>query len=441
MDQIRTLHVDETTLGDLEVFRDSLGGGGLYALIDDTETPAGRKALKARLRAPPSDVAEIRRVQDAVRFLTTASGVPPLDALSIEAVEHYLSSNIQAVEDSGRLRTLADAVWLAVRYRDIYREMREGVEAARDLLRRADRAAGSILALGPPALLEELATELAAACETLSPSLVGGYAPATVRADRLLRETGQEVLVRVVSILGELDALRSMARATARLGWTFAEVVESEAFLLDGEGLRHPFVESPVPNPIRLSGSEPVIFLTGPNMAGKTTYLRTAALTVLLAQVGMGVPAARLRLTPVEVLLSSLNPSDDLRAGMSFFLVEVLRVRAAAKVLAEGRRSFVLFDEVFKGTNVRDALEASTSVISGFSRAGGSGFIFASHLVELGEALRSNPRIQLRHFDGQLAAGRAAFSYRVQPGLSDQRFGLQLLREAGVPELLAGIGR
>jgi DNA mismatch repair ATPase MutS len=142
----------------------------------------------------------------------------------------------------------------------------------------------------------------------------------------------------------------------------------------------------------------------------------------------------------VEALITSLNPSDNLRAGMSYFLSEVLRVQVAAETLAEGRRAFVLFDEVFKGTNVSDALEASAEVISGFSLAARSGFIFSSHIVELEGKLRSNPRVRFEDFEGRLVEGRAEYSYRLHSGISNLRLGLQLLREAGIPQLIARIG-
>ena len=230
-----------------------------------------------------------------------------------------------------------------------------------------------------------------------------------------------------------------MAIATRTLGWSIPELVASDGFVLEGEGLSHPFLDDPVENPITIAGNEPVVFLTGPNMAGKTTYLRAAALCVLLAQVGMGVPARELRLAPVEVLLTSLNPSDDLRAGLSFFQAEVLRVRDAAEHLARGDRCFVLFDEVFKGTNVKDALEASALVIRGFARASGSGFVFSSHLAELEGELATDDRVRFHCFEGRLEGGAARYSYRLEDGISAQRFGLHLLREAGIADRLEEI--
>ena len=257
--------------------------------------------------------------------------------------------------------------------------------------------------------------------------------------DRTYRGSLLEAIQRALWAVAELDALNAMALSTAALGWTMPELVESDSFLLDATGVFHPFVEAPVPNPIHLSGGDPMVFLTGPNMAGKTTYLRSVALVVFLAQLGMGVPATKARLTPVEALFTSLNPADNLKAGLSYFLAEVLRVKAAATLLADGRRSLVLFDEVFKGTNVKDALEASAEVILGFAKARRSGLIFSSHLAELVEVLKTNPNIRFCCFDGEIVSGIPQYSYQLRDGVSDQRSGVLLLRQARIPELIARI--
>ncbi len=434
------MHLDPTTLSDLEVFEESGGGPGLFGLIDETETSVGRNALRDHLRSPSSDVSEIRRTQEAVRFLGELSSMPRIERDAVEGVARYLDSNIQVPSVAGPVRACVEALWMSVRYRDLYREVHAGVQATKALLANVERMARHVLAERPPARAEALAKEITEICNVLSHHAAARTRCDVIRADHALRGRARAKLTRVIRLLAELDALRSMARATTRLNWTFPELVDSEAFVLEGESLWHPFLPSPVKNPIGLDDKEPVLFLTGPNMAGKTTYLRSAALAVLLAQAGMGVPARRLRLTPVQVLITSMNPSDNLRAGMSYFLSEVLRVRVAAEALADGKRAFVLFDEVFKGTNVSDALEASAEVISGFSRARRSGFIFSSHIVELEGALRSNPSVRFEYFEGRLVEGRAEYSYRIRSGTSDLRLGLQLLREAGIPDLIARIG-
>ncbi len=432
--------VDATTLSDLEVFQDATGKGGLFGLLDETETRVGRAALRRRFERPHGDRSAIRRTQDAVGFFLGHPDVLPIPDGAIEDLRHYLDSNVVVSRPSGALSEAVAARWFAMRYREPYRELREGVLGTLALLKTSIECARRVLGLDPPSEVRALAADLLSASERcLQPE--GPGAPEDLcRLDRLFRGTARASLVRIRECVGELDALRSMARATRRHEWTMPEVVDSEEFLFEGDELAHPFVDEAVPNPIRLNGGEPMVFLTGPNMAGKTTYLRTAAIVMLLAHVGMSVPARRVRLTPVEVLLSSLNPADNLRLGLSFFFSEVLRVQQAAERLVEGRRCFVVFDEVFKGTNVKDALDASAAVILGFARARGSGFIFSSHLVELAEVLRSDPRIRFHYFDGRLVAGKARYSYRIHEGTSDQRLGLQLLAEARIPELIAQIG-
>ncbi len=431
--------VDATTLSDLEVFQDAAGRGGLFALLDETETQVGRTALRHRLERPHSDARAIIETQRAVAFFSSHPGALRLTDRSIKALRRYQDSNVVLLPEGGWVSATVGALWFSLRYRSAYLEVEEGVMATVAFLRASIESARGLLSLDPPSEIRALAGELLTSCESCGGAV--GKGPAEIlRQDRLFRGPGRAALLRSVDCIGELDALRSMARATGRWGWAIPEIAASEQFVFEGEGLFHPFVEGAIGNPIELTGGEPMVFLTGPNMAGKTTYLRSAALVVLLAQVGMGVPARRVRVTPVDVLLTSLNPSDNLRSGLSFFFSEVLRVRDAATHLAAGKRCFVLFDEVFKGTNVKDALDASETVILGFAKAEGSGFIFSSHLVELAETLRSNGRVRFHYFDGRLVSGRAEYSYQVREGVSDQRFGLQLLNEARIPELIARIG-
>jgi DNA mismatch repair ATPase MutS len=227
-------------------------------------------------------------------------------------------------------------LWMSVRYRDVLGEIRDGVSATAALFAHLARLGRSIEECAPPKLISEKVTELRSAARAVL--RVHARFASPLRVDRAYRGELLEGIRRALSAVAELDALNAMALSTAALGWTMPQFVESEQFLLDAEGVLHPFVETPVPNPVHLSGGHPMIFLTGPNMAGKTTYLRSIALVVLLAQLGMGVPAARARLTPVEALFTSLNPFDNLKAGLSYFLAEVLRVKAAATLLADGRR-------------------------------------------------------------------------------------------------------
>jgi DNA mismatch repair ATPase MutS len=430
------MQVDPTTLADLEIFGSAGSRLGLFDFIDRTTTSRGRSALRQRIARPASDAATIRRTQEAVAFLRRHPGIVRLDDGMLQAVTGHLQSNI-ATEATSRWGERLEYVWMKLRYRDLVQEIAEGVRATVDLFDRVARLCSALDEQDPPPVIADLTMQLRATAELVL--LAHASADTLLGADRAFRSFRKVEIEESLRLLGELDALNGMAAATDSLGWVLPELIESDGFVMDAEGVYHPFVEHPVPNPIRLSGGEPMVFLTGPNMAGKTTYLRSVALVVLLAQVGMGVPARRVRLSPVDALFTSLNPSDNLRAGLSYFYAEVMRVKAAATILAQGRRALVIFDEVFKGTNVRDALDASAEVILGFARARGSGFIFSSHLVELVDVLRSRPSIRFACFDGEIHDGVPFYDYELKDGVSEKHFGLLLLRQAEVPELMAKI--
>ncbi|UCC25425.1 MAG: hypothetical protein JSU98_17140 [Gemmatimonadales bacterium] len=429
------MHVDPITLADLEVLAARDGGPGILHLVDATRTRVGHKALRRRLTQPLSSVHEIREVQTALPRLTGPHPISLVNDELIHRAERYIRSNV-LVSRAGRARARIDELAMRVRYRSVLAELRAGQAALRDLTAFGRTLASRLLENGPPPLLRRFGERLTRATGDVDQALGSGP---LLHADRIVREDLRDELLEIIEILGELDALRSMALAGEARGWIAPELVESPEFLLEVEGAYHPFLDGATPNPITLNGGEPLVFLTGPNMAGKTTYLKTAALVVFLAQTGMSVPASTARLAPIEVLLTSLNPADNLRDGISYFYAEILRVREAAEILAQGRTAMVLFDEVFKGTNVKDALEASAQVIRGFARTRRSGSIFSSHLSELFDTLRTDPAVQFCQFDGEVVGGVPVFDYQLTGGVSEKRFGLLLLEQARVPELIAKI--
>ncbi len=430
------MKLDHQTLSDLEILEASDGGPGLFDLIDRTTTSFGRAALRRRFKRPMIDAREIRAAQEAVRWLGKNPGHFRIATGSMDAVDRYTRSNVM-VSASSRVAMRLEEFWMSLRYRDLLKEIGSGVRFTRAFLGEAQSVAATMAASDPPPLVSALARDLGSAVETVLEQ--ADSVTSVLAADEVYRRACAREIRDALLLLGELDCLYSMAEATEAFGWSIPEIAETEEFVLEAESVRHPFLSSARGNPINLVGGEALVFLTGPNMAGKTTYLRSVALIPFLSQIGMGVPAERVRLTPVEILMTSINPRDNLKAGISYFMSEVLRVREAAESVASGARCLVLFDEVFKGTNVKDALESSAEVITGLGRSTRSGFLFSSHLTELGRVLQGVNGVQLRYFDGELRGNDPHFDYHIRTGVSSKRFGKILLERAGVPELLRQI--
>ncbi|MEJ2186858.1 MAG: hypothetical protein P8Z36_13080 [Gemmatimonadota bacterium] len=439
------LLIDRQTLSDLEIFATASGAPGLFDRLDRTRTRGGREALRRRFLRPWADPDGIRAVQASLRFVLehpgAFTGLPDDNVLG--PLLRHVDSRYTTLASLRGPRAWLEVAWIRLRYGDMYREVMAGVRSATTMLQALAAFGATIRDMAPPGELGDLARELddilrdndvARLLTRRTRTASGGGA---LRLDAWIRDRCRGRIRRAVAVLHEIDALRSMAEACAEEGLCFGEIGADGT--IQAEGLRHPFLAEPVVNDLAVGGDCSVVFLTGPNMAGKTTYLKAAGTAVYLAHLGMGVPAERFRFTPMACLVSGLTTADSLTEGVSYFLAEARRVKQVARLLAEGVRAFVLFDEMFKGTNVKDALDACLRVIPGFARADGSVFLVSSHLVELAQELAGAPRITLRYFDARLRDGVPHFDYALKEGASAQRLGLTVLEGEGVFELLERI--
>jgi DNA mismatch repair ATPase MutS len=294
------------------------------------------------------------------------------------------------------------------------------------------------LSASDAAVLRTLASEIAAL--TGSPVLralraMGGHGSnASIRRfDELARGEGREGLETLLQCIGRIEALWSIAAATSEHGWTYPR----PASRLRITGLWHPLLgREAVRNDLDLDVQVRVCFVTGPNMAGKSTFLKAAALAVLLAHVGAGVPAAGMEFVPVSTMFSSVQIADDLSGGESFYLAEVRRIGALATALADHESAFAVLDEPFRGTNVHDAAEATLAVITRLAAQPAALVLVASHVAEVVPAIAADPRIALLCFAADVSGVQPRFDYRLRAGVSEQRLGMTLLRQEGVLERL-----
>ena len=241
-------------------------------------------------------------------------------------------------------------------------------------------------------------------------------------------------------VLAELDALLSLAEVAARNAWTAPRVDESDA--LEIVAGRHPVVEAHlagepfVPNDCRLGGDGPrQVIVTGPNMGGKSTWLRQNALIVLLAQIGSWVPAERARVGVVDRIFTRVGAHDDLARGQSTFMTEM--VETAAILHQASERSLLILDEVGRGTGTADGLAIARAVLEDISRRIGARALFATHYLELTAVADELPAISNVHVAALERAGRVVFLYAVRPGGADRAYGIHVARLAGLPPWVA----
>ena len=234
----------------------------------------------------------------------------------------------------------------------------------------------------------------------------------------------------------ELDAYYSMGMATKKFNFVFPTWIKSETPLLEVVSAIHPLVPNPVDNTISLSSQTNLFFLTGANMAGKSTFIKTLGIVIYLAHVGIGAPAKKVTLSLFDGLITNLTIADNIVKGESYFFNEVQRIKNTIEKIIDGKKYFVLIDELFKGTNIQDAMKCSTAVIEGLQYLRNSIFVISTHLYEISDGLKKYDNIQFSYFETEVRQKELVFHYQLKQGVSQDRLGYLILEREGVVDLL-----
>jgi DNA mismatch repair protein MutS len=240
-------------------------------------------------------------------------------------------------------------------------------------------------------------------------------------------------LQRAAVALAELDVLAVFAERAAALDWVSPEFAEEPLIEIDAG--RHPVVEGEVEhfiaNDTRLSGARQLLIVTGPNMGGKSTYMRQVALITLLACCGSFVPAKRARLGPIDQIFTRIGAADDLAGGRSTFMVEMTE---AAYILHHATpESLVLMDEIGRGTSTFDGLALASAIARHLVEKNRSLTLFATHYFELTKLAEEFRQAANVHLDAVEHKDSIVFLHSVEEGPANESYGLQVAQLAGVP--------
>jgi DNA mismatch repair protein MutS len=240
--------------------------------------------------------------------------------------------------------------------------------------------------------------------------------------------------------LAEVDVLASFAHVAALRNYCRPQFVDGpgEMEIIDG---RHPVIEQQelmggsewfVPNDLYLNGAtHNILLLTGPNMGGKSTYLRQTALTVILAQMGSFVPARSAKLDLVDRVFTRIGASDNLARGRSTFMVEM--TETAAILHTATARSLILLDEVGRGTSTYDGLAIAWAAVEYLHARVRAKTLFATHYFELTELADQLSGVKNFHVSVKEAASGIVFLRKVEPGAADRSYGIEVAKLAGLP--------
>lgn len=434
------LYLDDTTIMDLSIF-EMAEGDSIFTRFNNTRTRGGEWYLQEYFATPFNDLETIRAVQSLIAtFVRHVESWPPdvgngtvfmIDKFLKYRFTHFgpnihfldrLTYQVVNREDYAMLKFSTKVCG------DFFRGIRKIYALIRDVVlppqyRYIQEKMGALLA-------QEAISKLAGteATHTFTPREIFYYGHHL----RLLRTELHDQM----DIYYRLEAWFSMAKGVKDYRLTFPEFVESEQPLFDVKGLYNLMVEGAKTCDVLLDDKHGLMFLTGSNMAGKSTLIKAVGLSVYLSHLGMGVPAASLKLSTFDGLSTNINIADDVTKGQSYFFKEVLRVKDTIGKIKSGKRWMILVDELFKGTNIIDAMQCSIDVIDGFSKVKNALFVISTHLYEIAANLQPASNVTFKHMETIVDGDGFRFTYQLIDGISNERIGHRIMKQEGVIKML-----
>ena len=435
------MEIDNTTYSDLSLFSQE-EEFSIFHKLDLTRTQGGRDQLLAYFNKPFGSLGPILETQQIISLILAKADEWPLSISNgtVMVMERFYETAIDTLPQS---HNLPGALAYKIFHAPDYSLVRYSIGHFADFVRGMTQL---VALLHTPDTPPMLATLLERGRRLLDHDVIQSlakHAPgARLNAMQVIhygyhiRERFKTPMQGLIEIYSHLDAWYSMAMAVRKHHLSFPSFTRSEEPYLEVSALYHLLLPTPVSYDIQLDKAANFLFLTGANMAGKSTFIRAVGVSVFLAHVGMGVPAKEMRLSLFDGILSNINVVDNISKGESYFFNEVQRIRDTLVKISGKKKWLVLIDELFKGTNVQDAMKCSAAVIKGLIKIQQSLFILSTHLYEIGDELKQYPNISFRYFETAVKDDQLEFSYQLKEGISNDRIGYLILKREKVVEML-----
>ncbi|MHA4894008.1 MutS-related protein [Pedobacter sp. PWIIR3] len=433
--------MDEQTYADLNVHQTDKNYFSLYGLFKKTKILGGRERLEQMLRNPTNDFEEIKLRSDAIGSLMNMPIDLDITHSQADLILHYLKHE-KDYHNGNLIDATVAYLKNKIRESPSYYTILIGIKQliklfvySDELIIKLENSKSEYLIDIAGRLKSILEMPVLANVVKLSKKKKLRYFEIG-RLDSIIRRKGKLVIIDLLHLFYELDVLEAVAKIAQRDGFCVATYHEGESLNIELEGLFYPGIKQAVRNNISLNPDQHCIFLTGSNMAGKSSFLRSLATSVYLAHLGFPVPAKRMTTTILNGLMTTINLGDDLNSGLSHYLNEVSRVRKIAELLNHQDKTLVLLDELFRGTNPEDGYTASGVVLKGFSQIKNSGFIVSSHLSQLACDLES-ANVAFKHLEHIMDEHGLRFTYKLEDGISREGIGMYFINREDIAGLLA----
>jgi len=436
--------IDKQTIKELEIFPEKANSTSIFDFYNRTKTIGGRERLFEIMSRPFSNLELFETRKQEIKFIQAYKKRLILSARQVDFIEHYLRNRriplrdniIDATKDSiaNRLKTNSD-----------YYTIIEGIYNIILLLTSIKDYLSSLEDLSDTNPLQKEISDLK---EFLSIPIISKTlknppkksielkAVTVNKLDYLFRVKKKNEFRNVLNLIYEIDVLQSLSMAMEEHNLNFPEFTEKEKPYFDVIDCFHPFLESPVKNSYSFKDGTNLCFITGPNMSGKSTFLKTLGVIIYLSHLGFPVPARKLKISVFKGLLTSINPSDSIDLGFSHYYSEVKRVKTIALEIETYNNMVLILDELFRGTNVKDAFDATLLIVESLVKIKECYFFIASHILEVAESLAKSNNIDFRYFGIEYKNEDIVYDYKLENGITAERTGMHIIKKEEIKEIL-----
>jgi DNA mismatch repair protein MutS len=435
-----TFFTDIQTRQDLNLM-DRYSNRSVYAIFNQVKTSGASRLLEKMFNSPLTAHEAINSRSSIFKFFETLDIEFPIEDDEFSIVESYLQSGgigsmasfVGIVRIAG-LKILGVSEEYDLRIRQIHtiskfcHQLRNFISQI--LAVGGDNPIAKELLTAQDFLHNEINTNLLQHGQELT-------LPKLIAYDRKFRIQANKKLLDLVDLVHFLDLYVAVSSISRKKEFAYAQALPGNSSTLSMIDCRNPLVKYAKGNSIDITENKNVIFLTGANMAGKSTLMKSVGIALYLAHMGFPVPVSQMTFSVMDGLYTSINISDNLEQGYSHFYAEVKRVKEVSEAVSSSKKLFVIFDELFKGTNVKDAYDATLTVTQAFSKYKACGFIISTHIIEVAEKLKdAEEGIQFFYLPTVMNGKIPTYTYNLTQGVSDDRHGMILIENEGILELL-----
>ncbi len=444
-DNIMPFDIDKQTLKDLEIFPDRKNDNSIYSFYKRTTTVGGQELLHEMFNTPVSDFEFLQNRKNEIDFFFENNLCLELNSDQLDFIEYYLRN--QRVPLKGNI---IDATFDGVKNklkldRDYY-TISKGILHIIQLLCKLKLLLAELQSFPLHLTLNEDLDRIRKfiASKTLKKVLSQtkdlSFSQIN-RLDQFFRVSSKISFRELLDIVYKIDVLQTLSKIMKNDGFTLPDYRSGSQPLFEVVGAFHPLLSTPIPNSFMFNLGSNLCFLTGPNMSGKSTFLKTIGLHIYLAHLGFPVPAKNLKISIFDGLFTTINLTDNLNLGYSHFYSEVKRVKDIVLKINSKKNLIVIFDELFRGTNVKDAYDASLMIISALAKIHDNLFFISTHILEVAENLDNKDSIMFNCFESDLHDQKPVYDFKLKEGISKERVGMLIIRNENIIEILDEIVR